>query len=231
MRTALNLITAYAAVLLLAALAVIFILGRISNKLSNTRIKKLNRSLRKMHTPLCYAFYVFGLLHGLLSSVALLSVNVGSACYFASLLLWLNHVVRKKLPVPFLRLHRLLCAACVCLTIWHLIDCTPLLLPRVVQSWFVAMPDERYRDGVYKAEATGYRPHLWVQVTVQNGRIAGVAVAEHYEKGKEYYETPIREIPLAIVREQSTKVDVISGATKTSLGIMEATRLALVQAQ
>lgn len=230
MRSTFNLLTAYISLILLVVLAVIYVLGRIARKTGNKRLIIFNKSLRKVHTPLCYAFYAFGLIHGLLSSAPLLSMNIGSLCYFAALLLWLSHMLRRKLPLPFLRLHRILCALCIVMTIWHLVDCAPLILPRIIQSWFVTMPQTAYRDGVYRAESTGYRAHLWVEVTIEDGRITKVEVVEHYEKGKEYYETPIREIPKEIVKKQSTDVEVISGATKTSLGIMEATRLALLNA-
>ncbi len=230
MRNALNLITAYVALLLLALLCVIFVLRIVAKRYDIKWCSRINRSLRRTHTPLCFAFYAVALAHGVLSSARLFSLNLGSICYLAALLLWIGHALRKKLPLPFLRLHRLLCALCVCLTLWHLIDCMPLQMPRIIHSWFVTMRTDNYADGIYRAEATGYRKHLWVEVTVRGGRIEDVAVIEHYEKGEEYFEEAIRVIPQRIVEQQTTDVDVVSGATMTSTGIMEATRLALLQA-
>ncbi len=86
-------------------------------------------------------------------------------------------------------------------------------------------------DGVYIGEAQGIRKHLKVQVTLENGYITQLEVIEHYEKGAYYYETPIKEIPEEIIRTQSLQVDVVSGATLTSNGILDAVRDALEQAK
>ena len=90
---------------------------------------------------------------------------------------------------------------------------------------------EDYKDGTYVGEAQGYRKHLKVQVTLDGGYITGVEVVEHYEKGEEYYEAPIQQIPEAIIEKQSTDVDIVSGATLTSKGIIDAAKAALEQAQ
>lgn len=230
MRSALNLITAYLAVIFLVLLCIIYLLRLVARRYDIDWCKRMDRALRRVHTPLCYAFYAVGFAHGVLSSVRIFSFNVGSICYFASLLLWAGHALRKKLPLSFLRPHRILCALCLCLTVWHLLASAPFLMPRLVKSWFVTMPTEPLINGVYRAEATGYRKHLWVEVTISGWRIEKVEVIEHYENGREYYEEPIEVIPQRIVEQQTTNVDVIAGATKTSLGIMEATRLALMQA-
>ncbi len=230
MRSALNLYTAYISLLLLVLLCVIWLLRIASKRYGIRHTARINRALRRLHTPLCYAFYAVAFAHGILSSDRLLSFNLGSLCFFAALLLWIGHALRNKLPLSFLRPHRLLCALCLILTLWHLIDCTPLRMPRIVKSWFVTMPTENLINGVYRAEATGYRKHLWVQVTIKGGRIEQVEVIEHYERGKEYYQEPLQLIPARIVEQQTTDVDAVSGATMTSLGIMEATRQALLQA-
>ncbi len=92
-------------------------------------------------------------------------------------------------------------------------------------------PYADYKDGVYIGEAQGIRKHLKVQVALEGGYITQVEVVEHYEKGSDYYATPIIEIPAEIIRTQSPDVDAISGATLTSNGIMDAVRNALEQAK
>ena len=87
-----------------------------------------------------------------------------------------------------------------------------------------------YVDGVYEGVGTGFRPGLVVEVVIEDGQIASVTVVEHNEQNEKYWGTPVEEIPDAIVDAQSTDVDSISGATKTSEGIKEAVEDALSQA-
>ena len=231
MRSTWDLVSAWAALLFLLLLGVIYLLrfAAARHRLPAWLVKT-NRALRRAHTPLCYAFYAASLLHGVLSVDRLISFNLGSLCLAAGLLMWLGHALRRRLRVSFVRLHRVLCALCACLALWHVVDTVPLRLPRVVRSWFTTMPTDNFVDGTYRAEATGYRKHLWVEVVIAGGRIERVEVIEHYEKGRDYYEEPIETIPMRIVAAQSIEVEAVSGATLTSLGIVEATRLALLQA-
>ncbi|MDP3058565.1 MAG: FMN-binding protein, partial [bacterium] len=92
------------------------------------------------------------------------------------------------------------------------------------------LPKGPYTDGTYYATAVGYSPGLKVKVVIENGNICAVEVVSHNEIGSKYYSTPIAKIPVAIVAAQSTKVDVISGATLTSVGIIKAVDLALADA-
>ena len=96
---------------------------------------------------------------------------------------------------------------------------------------FKKPPYKDYKDGEYIGEAEGYRKHLKVKVKLDGGYIISAEVIEHYEKGAEYYEVPIRQIPDEIMEKQSTDVDVVSGATLTSNGIIDAAKAALAQAQ
>lgn len=88
-----------------------------------------------------------------------------------------------------------------------------------------------YADGTHIGEASGYRKHLKVRVTLEGGYITAVDVIEHYEKGAEHYQDAMEQVPAAIVKTQSNDVDAVSGATLTSKGIMGAVRAALDQAR
>ncbi len=87
-----------------------------------------------------------------------------------------------------------------------------------------------YADGVYQGTGTGYRPGLVVEVVIKDGMIASVTVISHNEKDEMFWGAPVELIPEAIVESQSTDVDSISGATRTSEGIKEAVEDALSQA-
>ncbi len=85
-------------------------------------------------------------------------------------------------------------------------------------------------DGTYEGISdAGMSAGLKVAVTVEGGKIVSVEVLEHGET-EGISDPAIEGIPAAIVEANSTVVDVVSGATYTSDAIMEATRLALLDA-
>jgi urocanate reductase len=85
---------------------------------------------------------------------------------------------------------------------------------------------EGFKDGVYKGSAEGFGGTVTVEVTVAGGAIAKVAVLENNETPS-IAENAIKQIPEAIVAQQSWEVDVVSGATYTSKAIMAAVETAL----
>ncbi len=87
---------------------------------------------------------------------------------------------------------------------------------------------KKYKDGTYTGVGKGKNPDLKVAVTIKDNKITNVEIISNNEtKGKEALNT----IPNKIVDTQSTDVDVVSGATMTSKGIMEAVNDALSQAE
>lgn len=85
-------------------------------------------------------------------------------------------------------------------------------------------------DGTYTGEATGYREGLQVSVNVEDGLITQVNVTDHNEVNSKFYAEPIETIPSAIIEAQTTQVDTVSGATFTSIGIINAVNDALSDA-
>lgn len=83
-----------------------------------------------------------------------------------------------------------------------------------------------YEDGTHTATVDGHNGPLTVEVTVGNGTITGVAVTEHSETDG-LSDPAIEDVPAAIVENNSTDVDIVSGATVTSEAIMEAVNQAL----
>jgi uncharacterized protein with FMN-binding domain len=87
---------------------------------------------------------------------------------------------------------------------------------------------KKYKDGTYTGVGQGKSPDLRVAVTIKDDKITNVEIVSNNEtNGKEALST----IPRKIVDTQSTDVDVVSGATMTSKGIMEAVNDALIQAE
>ncbi len=88
-----------------------------------------------------------------------------------------------------------------------------------------------YADGVYHGEGRGFRPRLRVEVEILGGKIESVKVVSHNEVGPQYWRRAVRAIPKAVIKAQSTDVDVVGGATYTSRGIMDAVEDALTKAE
>ena len=87
-----------------------------------------------------------------------------------------------------------------------------------------------YKDGTYTGEATGYQPGLIVSVTIKNNEISVIEITEHHELNSKFWSTPVAVIPNRIIESQDTEVDTITGATYTSVGIVNAVRDALSKA-
>lgn len=81
-------------------------------------------------------------------------------------------------------------------------------------------------DGVYEGTGAGLNGNIKVSVTVSGGVITDVTVLEHSETAG-VSDPAIEQVPAAIVAANSTDVDVATGATYTSKGIMEAVKNAL----
>lgn len=87
-----------------------------------------------------------------------------------------------------------------------------------------------YTAGIYTGKGKGNNGDIIVEVTVSETEITNISVKEHIET-EGICEPALETIPKAILDSQNEKVDVISGATVTSNGIMEAVSDALSQAR
>jgi uncharacterized protein with FMN-binding domain/ferredoxin len=81
-------------------------------------------------------------------------------------------------------------------------------------------------DGVYTGEGEGFRGNMIVEVTVKDQQIVSVEVVDHRED-RRWFNRANNSIPDSIVESQSTDVDLVSGATYSSIGIRDAVKDAL----
>lgn len=86
-----------------------------------------------------------------------------------------------------------------------------------------------YVDGTYEGTTDGAHGPLSVEVTITDGNITEVVVTEQ-EENEEIAPPALEGIPEAMVDENSTQVEVVSGATVTSGAIMAAADNALLEA-
>lgn len=83
-----------------------------------------------------------------------------------------------------------------------------------------------YQDGVYTGVGRGFKGDITMEVEVVSGEITRVEVVSHRDDRK-WFNRANRVVPQSIVDEQSSDVDTVSGATYTSLGMIEGAEEAL----
>ncbi len=99
-----------------------------------------------------------------------------------------------------------------------------------VEALNVSLGGVKLRDGTFTGEATGFRPGLTVSVRIASNRIMSVTVVSHNEVNSRFYDRALRTVPDGIVEAQTTDVDTVTGATFTSVGIINAVNDALGKA-
>lgn len=87
-----------------------------------------------------------------------------------------------------------------------------------------------YKDGVYSGQAEGFRGMMTVSVTISGGKITKVDVVDTNDDRK-WLDRALNDVPDWIIQNQSSNVDSVSGATYSSLGIINATEDALKKAK
>lgn len=86
-----------------------------------------------------------------------------------------------------------------------------------------------YADGTYTGSAQGFQSTITVSVVISKGKISDVSVVSQGETPS-YWERA-KAVVHRIKRSESTNVDIVSGATYSSNGIINAVRNALRKAQ
>jgi uncharacterized protein with FMN-binding domain len=84
-----------------------------------------------------------------------------------------------------------------------------------------------FKDGTYSGQGTSRRGNVWVDVTIQNGRIGSVTIT------RSTLQYPVRDIaglPAQAVSRQTAQVDIVSGATYSSQAFRAAVSQALSKA-
>lgn len=91
----------------------------------------------------------------------------------------------------------------------------------------VEEPDS-YIDGIYYGIGTGFGGPLKVKVEISGGKITSIQIVENSDGSS--YISKASAVISSILSKQSTNVDTVSGATYSSVGIIQAVRNALSQA-
>ncbi len=85
------------------------------------------------------------------------------------------------------------------------------------------------RDGAYLGESRGFASKITTEVKIYDGKITEIKIIDHKES-KGWYEEVFMIIPREIINKQRLNVDVISGATKSSKGLINSIENAIKKA-
>jgi len=239
----LNISFAWIALILGIILSIIILLRVINKKYFNNKkniLYKINKALRKYHKSIGVTIIVVGLFHGLFSSENIFSFNFGTLTWIITIIIALTWIFKKH--IKWMNWHRILTGLFIIVLVIHIIDVGGFIgiknayeiafnKEKIEKEIIVIDKNQKYIDGIYEGVAQGYGPDLKIQLVIGEGEIANIVVLSHNEQNEQYYQLPIIEIPKAIIEQQSPYVDTISGATYTSIGIINATIDALQQAK
>lgn len=86
-----------------------------------------------------------------------------------------------------------------------------------------------YKDGSYKGEGQGYGGLVEIQIVIENGFVTDITITSAKNEDPVYLEQA-ENLLEEILKQQSNDVDTVSGATFSSIGIIEAAGDALQKA-
>lgn len=87
------------------------------------------------------------------------------------------------------------------------------------------------KDGTYTGEGQGNNGPMTVSVTIADGKISKATVDEHTETEGIWEKAEEAILPAVVGKTSTEGIDVVSGATNSSNGIIEAIDKALEQAK
>jgi uncharacterized protein with FMN-binding domain len=87
----------------------------------------------------------------------------------------------------------------------------------------------KYLDGTYSGTAQGYGGPVTTELTIENGNIVGIAITSSDGEDAAYYNMCLGILD-EIAQTQGADVDAVSGATLTSIGIIDGAKEALASA-
>ena len=108
------------------------------------------------------------------------------------------------------------------------------ITPARDQNIVLALNTQTYRDGSYKGlETSAYYGPMQVQARIQGGRLVSVDVLKYPNDRNTSRRINAAALPLlqsSVIRAQSTKVNIVTGATLTSRAYLRSLDDALKQA-
>lgn len=194
-------------------------------------LKKADSILMKIHKPVCVVAVICCFIHvvlvfPVLRTRSIYVVVTGIVAVVVAVLIILFCHIMKNGTVR-LRWHRILSAVMLVMIICHVvvyvIDFKDYQ-KRVNDIQIHGIDTQELADGKYIGSYDVGYIYAEVEVTVQSGKITDIEIIEHRNERGE----PAEKIVDEIIKEQSTDVDAVSGATNSSNVIKKAVEEALL---
>lgn len=192
---------------------------------------KIDKIMRKIHISCGVLIMIVILLHFIITLKVwptrdVSVIGTGIAAALVIILMALGYVFRKKLKGTWIALHRQGAILVVLLIVCHIITYYYdfLSYKSDISTVFIKGIDaHNVKNGTYEGEFDAGYIYARVEVSVNNRKITDISIIEHdNERG-----ASAEKITDSIIKEQNTKVDVVSGATNSSLVIEKAVENAL----
>lgn len=103
-----------------------------------------------------------------------------------------------------------------------------IVIPSISQ--IQSKPEAKYQDGTYYGTARGFGGNVTMEITIKDSLIIDIKAVNYERETPSFWNNAIALIPNIIVK-QSPDVDVVSGATYSSNGIINAVKNALSKAE
>lgn len=87
-----------------------------------------------------------------------------------------------------------------------------------------------FKDGAYEAKAVGFNGNVLVEVLVENGAISEITIKDYVDDDEFFWEAYNGVTTQILSKQTAEGIDVVSGATYSSNGIINAVKKALDQA-
>jgi uncharacterized protein with FMN-binding domain len=247
MEQLLNYGSAWIAMGLTLILAIVYMTRKMIKASENKTLWiKINRKLRVYHKEIGGLLIATGLIHGLASSMSVLSFNMGTLAWIFSIVLGLNWLFRGPLSksIQWMKIHRILTIGFVLVLMLHLNEVGGVQIINILINSETAQTTTtldtltsgeqltygNFKDGTYTGSATGYGTGLTVEIILLDNTITSITIIDHNERNSQYYSKAFSTIPSKIISSQSLDVDTVSGATFSSVGIINAVNSALSMA-
>jgi len=213
--------------------AVVFLLTAAKFITKRLPYKKLDTFFLKIHRISGIVLLILSVIHAvtawsLIRQRPIGMVIAGIALASCVMIAFISHVFAKTLGKKWLTVHRAASAAvCICLMIHIIFGITSLSAYQsaVASITYDDIQVNQVADGKYEGEYDAGYIYAKVSVTIAANKIKSIEILEHRnERG-----APAEKITERIIKGQSLDVDMVSGATNSSLVIKKAIENALKQ--
>lgn len=187
------------------------------------KLPKLRMFLIKQHTLMGVLCIVFVLLHIIFSHSKLFTVMGGKLATVFMVISVIAYFFRKKLKKNFMKVHGIFALLCLVFVCWHIVETNFDFSSEQGEYVIGEGPFDGLDlvDGEYDGSSTGYSGEIVVLVTIKNSVIVDIVITKSNETSV-YINKVESTLKKYFIEEQDSNVDVLTGATLSSNGYINA---------